>query len=206
MPNLIIDTVTTGYWKYDEGITSPNQPKMVGLSAILEEEDHTIIDQMSRIIQLPKGYSVTEGAEKFHGIRTIDVKEYGEPLEDIIAQFKDMLLQATLEVAFNSTHHEAVIRRSFIDAKIDYPAPEPPTYCAMRMATQVTRIVDRRGNYKWPSLAEAYYHFAKQPLSIDFTQGPRDVMSQRVAAVRRVYHGLQHHFAVISRNASDEVA
>lgn len=189
MKTLIFNTTTNGFL----GDGGPNAaPHMVGVAAVLEDDERHELDRFSSIVKLPKGTAMIPGATKFHGITTAMSME-GRSLYEAMEAFIAIASDCDRIVAFNLDFHLGVILESARKCKLPMPPNEPEWFDAMKKAVGICRIPDRSGNFKFPKLGEAYSYFVHEPLGIDLDQGPLDVLDQHLRAIQRVYHGIQDH-------------
>jgi DNA polymerase-3 subunit epsilon len=184
---LFIDTETTG--KIDRYLppTDDRQPHMVQLAAMLTDETGKRLAQFVTLIE-PMGWAIPDEASRVHGITTDDCQRYGMPIYAAINTLNYLTANASRIIAHNMDFDSLVIRGTARYMLM----PMPPvtlkdrmadTYCTMKAATDVVRIPSpyRAGQFKWPSLAEAYKHFTGKELS-----GAHDAMVD-VEACAAVY-------------------
>jgi DNA polymerase-3 subunit epsilon len=181
---LFIDTETTG--KIDRYLppTHDRQPHMVQLAAMLTDEAGKRMAQFVTLIR-PTTWEIPAEASRVHGITTDDCMRCGVPLDVAIITLNSMIDAASKIIAHNMDFDSVIIRGTARHVSFPVVLEErmTDTYCTMKAATDVVRIPSpyRAGQFKWPSLAEAYKHFTGKELS-----GAHDAMVD-VEACAAVY-------------------
>lgn len=151
---LFLDTETTGLpqnWK------APfNQwPRMVSLAYILVK-DNLEVDKMEIIIK-PEGYEIPIEASKIHGITTEIAIEKGWGISLILKKVFHLCEIADIIVFHNSSFDTGII--SGEQMRIGYRSENlihnnPKLFCTKEKSTNICKIPNSKGGYKWPSLAE----------------------------------------------------
>jgi DNA polymerase III epsilon subunit-like protein len=186
---LYIDTTTaSGQWLWKRPDDDPDQPPMIRLAAILGTAED-IEDRFCRLIA-PRSAApmVTPEQTLRHGIAHANLYEDGCVLGVALVRLMRLIIRAEAIVAHNADFHMRVIRRAFRDGQMPIPQM-PQVVCTMRRATDLVRIDNQRGGrWKWPSLPEAYTHFAGYGLSL--SADPVCKGGDLVDAVRLVHTGI----------------
>ena len=183
---LVFDTETTGMvdWKHPEN--SRRQPHLVQLGILLVDTlSWEPISQYSSLVALEPGVAMEPGALAAHGISEAMCREDGVPLPLACDVFVKAALQADRMVAHNLGFDRIVMRAACERAGASLGwLTEVPGYCTMEASTPILQLPGKHG-HKWPTLAEAYAFFSRQPL-----EGAHDA-SVDAAACLEIYRGLQ---------------
>jgi DNA polymerase-3 subunit epsilon len=190
---LIFDTETTGMVLRESSPEDPRQPDLVQLGMLLvETEDWTPRARHSMLVKLPEGASIEEGERKAHGISEEDCRRYGVPLMVAGSLFNQLCMQADLIVAHNMAFDRSIMQTALhrLGGKPDRMAGVR-LLCTMEESTEILKLPGRFDSYKWPSLAEAYRHFAQREL-----EGAHDALVDSEACLT-VFRGLVDRGAVL---------
>ena len=192
MRAMIFDTETTGMVLRDRPPADPGQPDLVQLGILLVETDDWLPRaRHSMLVKLPPGASIEAGAREAHGISEADCEHYGVPLAVAVSLFNQLCLQSDLIVA-----HNLAFDRSIMQTALFRLGGKPDRMEGVRglrtmlASTELLKIPGRMGDYKWPSLAEAYRHFAGKEL-----EGAHDALVDTEACLA-VFRGLVDEGAV----------
>lgn len=186
---LFIDTATTsGKWEWKLPELDTAQPHMIRIAAILQDDEGNEIERFGRLVRpIPGWRAVDSEATRIHGIYQHDLNENGMALGAILAQFSGIVAKSDIVVAHNIAFHHRVVKRAYRDGQL--MPPEMNTLrCTMRGSADLVQIEMQNGRWKWPSLVEAFRHFASEALSL-----PSDPIERgfaTVEAVRRVHQGI----------------
>jgi hypothetical protein len=192
MRTLYVDTATNRPWDWGKGAQPGDQPHLLRLAACFDDGAPEMADRgmmFCTLVTLPAGERITAAAAMQHGI--IET-EYGEhvPISaaDAMARFIGLCVRADVLVAHSAAYHRRVLQRTA--ERCGLPFSMPDTYCTMTNATSVVQAGNLQGNgrWKWPTIGEAYQHFAGDPLvrPVD----PVRAGLQQLHAVRTIYLGL----------------
>lgn len=152
MSVLFFDTETTDLPDY-KSPPGPHQPHVVQLAAVLLADGEE--RSLATLIQ-PAGWKIHPKAEETHGITLQRAAAEGRPIADVVAEFDQMLSQATLVVAHNVKFDRLLMDSEY--ARLRRRCAWPATFCTMVTCTDILRLPGFRG-YKWPRLEEAYRFF-----------------------------------------------
>jgi len=180
MIRVYFDTETTGF--ANSG-TLAEQPHIVQLAAILVDDEEGELASMNTIIK-PTGWEVGSGAAAVHGISTEKASRFGIPILTAMAMFSNLCRVAEQVVAHNINFDRKLVgfevdrldRENILETK--------PQFCTMDATTNICKIRNKRGGYKWPKLSEAHIHFFGE----DFT-GAHDALAD-VRACARIHKHL----------------
>lgn len=175
---LVFDTETTGKANFDLPPEHESQPRLVQLGAQLLDEGFVVRAEMNMIVK-PSGYTIPEGAANVHGIKTELAEQFGYPEDLVLGQFAVLCTKATVLVAHNLQFDGLIMGRAFSVNPVPVVLPTTKR-CTMHEMTEVCKLPGRMGNYKWPSLQEAY---AKATNGGTF-EGAHDAMADVRACAR----------------------
>jgi len=165
MNTLVFDTETTGMCDFRLPPSHASQPRLVQLGVHLYDSAWNLCAEVNLIIQ-PFGFDIPIAAAKVHGIDTAKAKSLGVAELTALDVFDSLLNVADIVVAHNIDYDTLVIRHAW---HIWHRAPNRNLmkcqFCTMRAYTDICKIPSKfkDGEYKWPSLQEAYKHcFGKE--------------------------------------------
>lgn len=166
---LFLDTETTGLpLNWSAPIKQVNNwPRMVQLACLLYDEEGALLEELSYIIK-PEGYRIPSSATAIHRISNERALAEGQPLAQVLEEFKLLLAQTSLLVAHNVNFDHAIVGAEYHRCKQPDPLEFVPKFCTMASPEVVSHCAlpansPRRG-YKWPKLEELYYKLFKQEL------------------------------------------
>jgi DNA polymerase-3 subunit epsilon len=163
---LIFDTETTGMVKWKKPPEDPGQPHLIQLGMmLLETRSWAPMARYSGLVQLPAGASIEPEAYKAHGISEQDCKEFGVAPIVACSLFNQMCMRADVIVAHNMSFDRTVMLASLhrLGGKPDRMS-EKRLICTKDESTSVLKLPGKYGDYKWPTLAEAYTHYTGKEL------------------------------------------
>lgn len=175
MIDLIFDTETTGFARFNDSWEHPSQPHIVQIAARLVEGDK-LYTAFQAIVS--GGIPSSVGAFVTHMITEELRKRVGISPGDAARSFTMLLERADRLVAHNLKFDLILIgamfhRRGFETKRLK----EIPKFCTMLALTPVMKIPGARGGYKWPKLEEAY----KAYVNADGFSGAHDAMADTIA-------------------------
>lgn len=157
MAVLFFDTETTDLPDYALP-PGRHQPHVVQLAAVLVEgRTERSLDTLIR----PDGWTIHPDALRVHGISMARAKEEGVPIAQAIASFDELLAETDLAVAHNIRFDRLLIDSEYV--RLGQRPRWPRTFCTMLTCTDIVRLPGYHGQYKWPTLEEAYSHFYRRP-------------------------------------------
>lgn len=176
---LFFDTETTGKANFQEPPSSPSQPHIVQLAALLTEDDGAERASLSVIIK-PDGWTIDAEVAAIHGITTEIAERCGIPLLSAMSAFSNLARRADVIVAHNSEFDMLICRTAFHRiGKSDAFNPKN-VFCTMHATTEICQFPGRYG-FKWPKLTEAHFHFFGTEV-----EGAHDAMND-VRACARIF-------------------
>ncbi len=153
---LFFDTETTGLprdWKAP--VTDlDNWPRMIQIGWILCDDTGIRIEEDGFIIK-PENFTIPKDAAKVHGISTAKALAEGIPLEEVLAEFNDLIDRSEFIVAHNISFDEKIIGAEFLRKGIETAFDQKRKLCTMNASTDYCKIPGKYG-YKWPKLSELH--------------------------------------------------
>lgn len=157
MSVLVFDTETSGLWRDELPITSPEQPHLVQLGAQLFDRQWRRWGHVSCLIK-PDGWEIEPQAEEVHGISTHTCHRYGIGLAEALIAFRGLV-----SVAPRLVGHHVQFDRKVITVACHRAGGEGlwwtrighKFFCTMESSTDTCKLPAEFGGFKWPSLEEA---------------------------------------------------
>lgn len=154
----ILDSETSGLWRKDLPADSPDQPGLLQLACKVVDGRRRPVGRFSRIIR-PEGYSVEPGAEAIHGISEAYAYQVGVPAWVALVE-----LRASIEGVNRIVAHNVQFDRQVIEAAIARTGAEGSwwrskigkLFCTMEASAPILKLPGLYGDYKFPSLPEAF--------------------------------------------------
>ena len=160
---LFFDTETAGLppkGMDDVPVTNPDfWPRLVQLAWILTDKEGRVLNRKSKIIY-PNGFSIPTSATAIHHITTEHAMQVGEPLRDVLGEFKRDLLKAEKIVCHNVEFDQHIVGAELYSMDMEYKALMNKTsICTKLVSTNFCALPNTNGHsgYKWPSLQELYH-------------------------------------------------
>ena len=175
MIDLIFDTETTGFARFNDPYEHPDQPEIVQIAAKLVDSSR-VHAAFQMIVTGNK--SSTEGALKTHGI-TDEIRAHTGLLPQVAASmFTTLLGRADRLIAHNVKFDRILVGELFYRSGYSYERLDKiPEFCTMLALTPVMKLPGKRGGYKWPKLIEAYKAYI-DPAGFE---GAHDAMADVIA-------------------------
>jgi DNA polymerase III subunit alpha len=156
---IIFDTETTGLprdWNAPVTDTS-NWPRVVQIAWQIHDELGNLLENKDYLIR-PEGYDIPYDAEKIHGISTELAMKYGEPLEQVMAEFQKALSNSKFVVGHNVGFDINVVSCEFVRLETTCPLDGMPILdtCTELTANLCKLPGGRGGRFKLPTLTELY--------------------------------------------------
>lgn len=197
---VFIDTVANRNWEWRLKDDAPHQPYLIRFCSM------GIMDIGSRqytglCLQPPPEERLDEQAQERMGLTDGpfgDVPGH-EPTEDDLITITRAISKATLVVAHSAAFHRKLLRSFYGRHGEEMPVLE--WFCTMTNSADICAIPppSGRGKSKWPTLEEAYAHFAGHDAVPDSGYATEDVHQAltigmgNVERVRTIYAGILHH-------------
>lgn len=175
MINLIFDTETTGFAKFNNPWEHPDQPHIVQIAAKLIE-DGKIYAAFQVIVtgDVPS----SEGAFNTHKITGELRAKVGVSPGDAARTFAMLLERADRLVAHNMKFDLILVGALFHRCGFETKRlKEIPKFCTMLVLTPIMKLPGARGGYKWPKLEEAYVKY----IDASGIKGAHDAMVDVIA-------------------------
>lgn len=197
---LIFDTETTGLpQNFSAPITDlDNWPRLVQLAWQLHDERGKLINSGNYIIK-PEGFTIPFNAEKIHGISTQRAIDEGVDLRFALQEFSKDMNRAFFLIGHNVSFDEKILGAEYLRLKLPSAIMDKPKIDTKDDGTPFCKILNNRGTYKWPTLAELHYKiFAKN--FEDAHDAAADVEATARCFLEMVRLGItQIHFPVDAR-------
>ena len=185
MKTLFFDTETTGLYDWKKDFNHADQPDLLQLGCILEDDNRKEMARVKLLIR-PKGNVVlSDGAFAAHGISLLQCETYGVERVSALQVFGELVCAADLLVAHNIKFDESIMETNFHRELVVYPGLQKNKICTMLASQPVCRLPSTRGGFKWPKLEEAYFYFFNEKM-----EGAHDALVD-VEACRRIYHHMK---------------
>lgn len=162
MKVLVFDTETTGLPHQNKDPLSIEQPWPVQLGLVVLGENFEIIKSINTLIRVPKGATFDVRAVEVHGITPKLCAAEGRPLQEVLAEFRELAEEADLVTAYNLPFDERIMRTTSLRFDhAEYTArPIIPhgkqTLCIMKQAEVMLNRPVR--------LSGAYYSFLRKKI------------------------------------------
>ena len=187
---LAFDTETTGLINYDKELSDPSQPRITQLAAMLVDENHKLLDEMSVYIK-PDGWTVPEEITKLNGTTTEMLEEKGIPMVDALRRFNEMKAQCTDRIGHNISFDKQMLAREAMAYGLDHNSEGLGTICTMKMTRDICKLpptAKMKGNgFKPPKLQEAYTHFFGEEFP-----NSHDAMADVIACLKVFFTAKKH--------------
>jgi DNA polymerase-3 subunit alpha len=163
---IIFDTETTGLPKrWDAPMTdTDNWPRAIQIAWQVHDEWGNLVEAKDYLIH-PDGFDIPYDAERIHGISTALAKENGEPLEKVLEEFNEALLNSKFVVGQNVGFDVNVMGAEFHRAQLESPMASMPVLdtCTEKTATLCKIPGGRGGKFKLPTLTELHEYLFGEP-------------------------------------------
>jgi DNA polymerase III epsilon subunit-like protein len=163
MSYLVFDTETTTFPSSKIAANHPDQAHIIQMAAIVLDEEFYEVSSFYALIKPAYWHTISEGAEKAHGISKEKCSKHGVFIEDALKIFKTFHDSATHVIA-----HNARFDKQLIDIENEVLTLDrmmwKPTVCTMECTTGICMLPSKypTSKYKWPKLSEAYEFLFKE--------------------------------------------
>ena len=185
MKALIFDTETTGMVQFRKPPEDESQPDLIQLGMLLvETSDWKPRARHSLLVQLADGVRIEPGAQEAHGISEEDCARYGVAPVVACSLFNQACMQADIIVAHNLSFDTSIMKTALYRiGNKPHRLDGRQHVCTKEASTDVLKLPGKYG-YKWPTLAEAYRHYAGREI-----EGAHDALVDTEACLQ-VFRGL----------------
>jgi len=183
---LFFDTETTGLPAKGQyaNPNHPQTPKLVELGAVLYNKNQEKIAEQYVIIKPYYPEPIQPKALEAHGITKERAESEGVELLDALTTFLALSKEAGELIAHNFQYDWLVLSRVFLDAKHGSRVDLPKIgRCTKEISTNICRIPNKWGGFKWPTLQEAHKHF----FGVEF-DGAHSALADVEACARIYFH------------------
>lgn len=186
---LFVDTATSDRWKYRSD-DDEQQPFLVRLTWLLEQDDGNTIRDASHLVRLPGDVRMAGEAAHYTGIYDHQLQSRGLSLSAVLGEFSEALGEANAVVGHSWQHHKQVLERCY--RQLGWPAREWPSgFCVMIKGAPFTKIPKMApgGGWRWPTFDDCSEMLLGKPYvpSMDPVADGVD----RVRTVRAVFNIIQ---------------
>lgn len=156
-----------------------NWPRLVQIAWIVCDVKMKVKRKYCTLIR-PEGWEIAPGAQRVHGISTMQALKRGVPVATVLPAFDAELEAAGLVVAHNLEFDQTIMTAEFIRAGMAHHFDDVSGFCTMRGTTELCKLTPKKyGEYKWPKLSELHELCTGKP-----HRGAHDAMGDAEAVVR----------------------
>lgn len=168
---LFDDTETTGFKKNGD-LIQDGQARVCQIGLILADWQGIPRLKFKALIK-PDGWTISEGAQKVHGITMEQCEKYGLPFRSVFSLYRRLAGMSKVIIAHNDEFdrgmmqiEEAYFNQGLEDDKKSNV--DAPWFCTMRSNTHIA-------GGKWPKLAATLKHYTGRDLGGDAHDALADV-------------------------------
>lgn len=148
----VIDTEASGLYNFRDPADHPSQPRLAQL-CMIDVNDQLEIEGEQNFYVRPNGWTMDPKATEVNGLTDEYLNEHGHPIEEVLTEYQNRILNGRAIVAFNAQFDCKALRGELRRAGLDDLFMKTRNVCVMRKANGV--ILKAGGKKGWPSLAEA---------------------------------------------------
>lgn len=193
MPVLFFDTETTGLPVFRESSSHPDQPHIVQLAAILEDDYGNVRGEINCLIRPDGKWQMSPEALAVHKITPDIADQFGIHEKGAFSLFWRMMGMADTLVAHNISFDFFMLRIAARRNELPEPKDLPiKKFCTLTESKGILQLPPtekmlEKGmtTFKPPNLNEAYSHFYGKDI-----EGAHDAMVD-VSHCRKVYHAIK---------------
>jgi DNA polymerase-3 subunit alpha len=155
---LIYDTETTGLPKnYNAPLTdADNWPRLVQLAWQLHDAEGRMLEARNMIVR-PDGFDIPFNSEKIHGISTAKALAEGRPLQEVLADFTEVLGRTTYMAGHNLSFDISIMGAEYLRLGTTEPVTTMKWLDTKDESTEFCAIPGGKGGkFKWPKLTELH--------------------------------------------------
>lgn len=154
---LFFDTETSGLPKNYKAppSTGDNWPRVIQLAFQVYNDQGDLVEEYESLIK-PDGWTITEEAEKVHGISMDKAMDEGVDIRIVLENFAECINMSDVLVAHNLNFDFSVLASEFL--RYGFRADKKPKLCTMQATTELMKLPSpyKKGQYKWPKLMELH--------------------------------------------------
>lgn len=157
MNTLVFDTETSGLPASHKAAVDDtrNWPRLVELAWVVIDDSLSATESSTFIIK-PEGFSISEEAQRIHGITMELATKDGAPLRYAMACLAEDLSNCSTIVAHNLDFDLPVVNCEFVRLRMPSSLTTKSRLCTMKSTALLCNIPGPCGP-KWPRLEELYY-------------------------------------------------
>lgn len=181
----VFDTETTGMLNKNVPRHHPTQPHICQIAGIFLDENFNEVHLFKFLIK-PNGWVIPAEATAIHGITTEQCELYGIPLNVALLTLIRLMERSKVLVAHNLDYDVLVVEGEMLRMGKVFTV-NCKSFCTMKAFTPILQLPSpwRKGEYKWPKLAEVYQHCLGEEL-VDAHDALGDVRA--TAKILQWYH------------------
>ena len=152
MPYLIFDLEMTG--------SESDYHDIIQIGAVLADEQWNKVSEFESLVYPDNPETISKYSEEIHGISTALADQFGEPIEQVLAEFNEALGKAKFVVGQNVGFDINVTGCEFYRYGVETPMVEMPVLdtCTETTANLCKIPGGRGGRFKLPTLTELHSH------------------------------------------------
>jgi len=160
MPELFFDVETTGLpprKANPEAFEQYDSCRVVSIAWVLRDEN-TVYSQRYSVTD-PGIPDETIGADFIHGISREVMDTYGNSLQEVLVHFMKDVKNSDKVIAHNLEFDKSVVSAELFRMGMSDDARQLMSFknlCTMKSTTNLVRIKNSYGSFKWPKLEELY--------------------------------------------------
>lgn len=154
---LFYDTETTGKADFRAPASSPRQPRIVQLGALLTDDGGHEVQSLNLIIK-PNGFKIPAEASAIHGITDEIANLIGVDAKDALGLFRWFWSLAHVTVAHNKEFDLLMLDVEAHHLGMEQWDEPKSEFCTMAAMTPICQLPGNYGDFKWPKLQEAHKH------------------------------------------------
>jgi DNA polymerase-3 subunit epsilon len=212
-PGLFYKAATNGLPLFNEPSGDPRQPHIVQLAAMLVDLDSRSMIAGFDVIIRPAGWTIPDEVAQLHGITTERALDFGVGELVALNLLLDLWSCAYVRIGHAQAFDARIVRiamKRHIVPNMGEGGEEfadhwknGPALCTAKMAAPICCIpptsesARKRGDFKTPTLAEAFAHFSSGQVA-----GDLHTANGALQACMAVYFGIKDHTARAAQPAA----
>lgn len=158
MPYLIIDTETSGLFRWKDPADAPGQPRMASFAGLAVNDPDDEPEVFERYVR-PDGWQMDPKAGAVNGLTDEFLAANGVPVTEVLDEYVRRIEAGYVIVAFNAQFDTKVLRAELRRAGRDDMFERTPNICVMRPLTDVLQLPGGRFGFKFPKLSDACAYY-----------------------------------------------
>ncbi|MEI8113410.1 MAG: 3'-5' exonuclease [Bacteroidia bacterium] len=174
---FIFDCETTGLPidRYADESNFENWPHPVQIAWMVLDEDFGLVLNKSYILKQP--VKIPKKASDIHGITTERMNKEGVDPKSVYSEFINDIKDTSVSIAHNTDFDVPILKCDLLRNKFTKKVfVMKNLFCTMLSSTNICKIKNPRGGYKWPRLDELYGFLFYKNTNISI-EGAHDAMN-----------------------------